>query len=201
VRPFLAIVGRIPQHAFEGDSLPGSGVVRRRQEKRLDLIRNQPWARALTMLSVDAKNAPGPLGAALVSRRSAGRYERAGLLHSAALVSSRKDWKAGRPLPQLSALPFNFELFAFCSPARLTLGLGRTQQRDDRSGLAAPGGAAVTRGRRRFKEITQARRALSACERTHTFRRHDLDYVVYCFARGGRCRSFPGPVRWRTHKA
>jgi hypothetical protein len=29
------------------------------------------------MLSVDAKNAPGPLGAALVSRRSAGRYERA----------------------------------------------------------------------------------------------------------------------------
>ena len=124
MRPFLAIVGRIPQHASERDSLSDSGVVRRRQEKKLDLIRNQPWARALTMLSVDAKNAPGPLGAALVSRRSAGRYERAGL-HSAALVSSRKDWKAGRPLPQLSALPFNFESFAFCSPAiLLTWGVG-----------------------------------------------------------------------------
>jgi hypothetical protein len=53
----------------------------------------------------DAKNAPGPLGAALVSRQ--------------------EDWKAGRPLPQLSALPFNFGLFPLCSPATLlTCGVG-----------------------------------------------------------------------------
>ena len=42
----------------------------------------------------------------------------------------------------------------------------------------------------RFKEITQVSRALSACERTHTFRRDDLDYVVYCFARVEDAEAF-----------
>ena len=71
--------------------------------------RNQPWARALTMLSVDAKNArygrcPGipTICGTLRTRRA----------HSAPpWLSRQEDWKAGRPLPQLSALPFNFGLF------------------------------------------------------------------------------------------
>jgi len=34
----------------------------------------------------------------------------------------------------------------------------------------------------RFKEINEAARRLSACPRTHAFRRDDVDHVVYCFA-------------------
>ena len=34
----------------------------------------------------------------------------------------------------------------------------------------------------RFKEIQEAAGRLSACTRTHAFRRDDVDHVVYCFA-------------------
>jgi hypothetical protein len=35
----------------------------------------------------------------------------------------------------------------------------------------------------RFNEINEAARRLSACTRTHAFRRDDVDHVVYCFGR------------------
>jgi hypothetical protein len=42
----------------------------------------------------------------------------------------------------------------------------------------------------RFKEINEAARRLSACPRTHAFRRDDIDYVVYCFARPEEANAF-----------
>jgi hypothetical protein len=120
------------------------------------------------------------MGAALVSRRSAGRYERAGL-HGAALVSSRKDWKAGRPLPQLRALPFNFGLFPLCSSTMLlTCGVGAN------SANPLPSPVVVAR----FKEIQASASRLGACPRTHAFRRDDVDHVVYCFVGPDQAKTF-----------
>jgi len=42
----------------------------------------------------------------------------------------------------------------------------------------------------RFKEIQETARGLSACTRTHAFRRDDVDHVVYCFAALGQANAF-----------
>ena len=42
----------------------------------------------------------------------------------------------------------------------------------------------------RFTEIVRASLALGACERTHSFRRDGLDYVVHCFARPEDAEGF-----------
>jgi hypothetical protein len=44
----------------------------------------------------------------------------------------------------------------------------------------------------RFKEVHETSRRLSACPRTHAFRRDDIDYVVYCFARPEEANAFHG---------
>jgi hypothetical protein len=54
--------------------------------------------------------------------------------------------------------------------------------------VALPARAVVTR----FKEIQEAARRLSACTRTRAFRRADIDYVVYCFARPEEAGEFQG---------
>jgi hypothetical protein len=52
--------------------------------------------------------------------------------------------------------------------------------------VALPAPVVVTR----FKEIQEAARRLSACTRTHAFRRDDLDHVVYCFAMVDDAKAF-----------